>query len=497
MKRNLPDPRLQRAATAVATLAALAPSQRRITDAEARTVADSAVRAIDKAVSSGEISAYKALCRPLHPHAFDARVRWLTDAFARDIGSSESRVLDTAAIDGRAVAFVQSTLRFGTSTEAGSAAASAVASRAAERSLATHSYLVVGLHNGKPVVLLDTPVGIEHLSAKPLSQRKSSTFGCSACNYAIDTGDDDWVVVPHERAYTGCLEIMTFFSTRSATSVDVSIHVPGYGADPRKMLTNTLDARLRGAELDAARARIRDWIPPNYSENPPIGMRGAAVVAGRDLGLEHSLYASMFGPVAYLFSARSEPEAAEELKAIERLLTGFMLREADPAKVRLNVRPLAMHTGGKLEESSYRNDRYGLRFEGPSGMDGKVVCGSDLFSVHYTCSTSPRVVVLKGMPPPAGLSAWSDAQADNMITASLDRGGFQVDQDAGWSTDEDDRRFRSIRAHAKQSGAGEDRVIALRATLDVDARMLVLIYAEAPSQQMDSLLPSLAQLAWD
>lgn len=242
---------------------------------------------------------------------------------------------------------------------------------------------------------------------------------CPPCNYEIG-GVDGFLCVPLRRERGLALESASFYLIGTDVVCDVHVQVP---ARPQKAKAVALKLAEAFAKLEpSAQVGIPSaWLPPMHKKEPPEGMDAARLVvelpeddqqAGGGVTIFHVV---AFGGVQHVLLVRSTKASLQQhQKSVDQLFMSYMLLELDCEGAALATRPLRQHTGGILEGSTYRNERYDLSFSGPEGWKAQQRVGGSMFRIRWSGPNASHMWLV-GHQVPAGMASWTRNTADRWL----------------------------------------------------------------------------------
>ncbi|MFT4514877.1 MAG: hypothetical protein ACI89X_000046 [Planctomycetota bacterium] len=279
-------------------------------------------------------------------------------------------------------------------------------------------------------------------------------FRCPPCNYEIG-GVDGFLCVPLRRERGLALESASFYLIGTDVVCDVYVQVP---SEPINATAVVLKLAKAFAKIEPS-AKIgipSHWVPPMHKKKPPKGMDSARLVvelpldheeAGGDVTIFHVV---AFGGVQHVLLVRtSKASLSRHQKSVDKLFMSYMLLEVDCKDAQLATRPLRIHTGGMIEGSTYRNDRFDLQLDGPDGWKTKQLPGGSMFRVRWA-SPNASSMWLIGHQVPAGMAVWTKATSDRWLNHHRKKHGLAFDkeqsasQEAKWHTCPDGSMCRTL-----------------------------------------------------
>lgn len=451
----------------------------------AQTAADAQRLAerMDAAISAGSLQEYDSLFEPLHAHVHARRGAWLAGALRSTRWDCISKLRDFGVVDGHGVAMLEISMTPKQVADEQAAKAQDGAVKKMQTMRSTH-YVAFDMRDGEPVGLVNLEVDASHLPKHPLSQYAGGKFGCRACNYSIRSAEN-WLVAPHAPSRVGCLEAVSFYALDDAVALDVTIHVSHGNQVQAAQVVSTLVQHNTAPGLHAA--EIVEWTPPHYAQKAVDGLYGAQadLVDPESQKARISLRVAVFGPVIYVFTAYgvdTDPRRAR----VEELLAGFMLRETDLQRVRTIASPITLHTGGKLVDGRYSNERLGVEFEGPEGATPQLHCGANLLHVSFSCAETATRLDVRAVPPPLGLPTWTQRAADLSLEQAMRSRNLELAEDSGWIVQSNGAHQRDVTATVIDA-AGPKQVHVFRAILPEDTSRLFVLDARGLDTQSEVL----------
>ena len=264
-------------------------------------------------------------------------------------------------------------------------------------------------------------------------------FRCPPCNYEIG-GVAGFLYVPLRRERGLALESASFYLIGTDIVCDVHVQVP----------SKPIKAKAVALKLAAAFAKIEPsaeigipsaWVPPMHKMEPPEGMDSARLVVDLPLDHEHAggdvtiFHVVAFGGVQHVLLMRtSKASLSRHQQAVNKLIMSYMLLEVDCKDAQLATRPLRLHTGGMIEGSTYLNERFNLKLEGPDGWETQHRIGGSMFRVRWSGPNASHMWLV-GHQVPAGMAVWTKEAADRWLNDQQKKHRLVPDQEQA-ATDE-------------------------------------------------------------
>ena len=298
----------------------------------------------------------------------------------------------------------------------------------ADRKHVEDTYLAVrhGADGGVvPTLELDMPPQIHCVT--------DSKFRCPPCNYEIG-GVDGFLCVPMRRERGLALESASFYLIGTDVVCDVYVQVPSKNITAKAVALQLAEAFAK-LEPTAKIGIPSKWVPPMHRQDPPQGLDSARLVvelpldheaAGGDVSIFHVV---AFGGVQHLLLLRtSKASLTRHQTAVDRLLMSYMLLKVDCNGAELATRPLRQHTGGMIEGSTYKNERFQVLLKGPDGWQTQHRVGGSMFRVRWSGPNASNMWLI-GNQVPAGMTAWSKETADRWLNHRRNHLGLVADKE--------------------------------------------------------------------
>lgn len=418
---------------AAATLAGALLAAQELRGQTAGPAIETLLRELDERFVRGDVAGYLAHFTPDNPGALSVRGRQLE----RLVRASRARKRTSSVVSGPARIGDRALLRVRRTIELVDAAG-------ATRRTVEDSLLALR-DDGTPTFSIEAPTA----STTPAAGR----FTCDPCNVAIG-GVDGFLCVPLRAERTLSLESTSFYLIGTDVACDVHVQIQPHRADARRAARALAEAFARlepRAEVGLATA----WRPPAYETSAPARMdsaRVAVTVPGADRGDDGDraiFHVVTIGSLQHVLVTRGSAAAlATHARALDALYQSYALVEAAPERDAA-ARPLRYHLGSVLEGNRYENARYGVSFAGPAGWRAEHRVGGARFRARWSASDGSQLW-LAGYGPPAGIDAWTTANADRWIAHRLDERGLRplAEQPAelvdAWRPDADGAATRAV-----------------------------------------------------
>ncbi|MGK0154706.1 MAG: hypothetical protein ACI9SE_001659 [Neolewinella sp.] len=258
-------------------------------------------------------------------------------------------------------------------------------------------------------------------------------FRCPPCNYEIG-GVDGFLCVPLRRERGLALESASFYLIGTDVACDVHVQVPSKPIKAKAVVLKLAEAFAK-LEPSAKVGIPAAWLPPMHQKEPPAGLDSARLVVELPLDHEQSggdvsvFHVVAFGGVQHVLLLRSSKASLLRHKqAIDKLFMSYMLLEVDCKDAELATRPLRMHTGGMIEGSTYLNDRYDLKLDGPDGWKTQHRVGGSMFRVGWSGPNASHMWLV-GHQVPAEMTAWTKETADRWLNHHQKKYGLVPDKE--------------------------------------------------------------------
>lgn len=398
-------------ATAVSLAAAnVAPSQAPAPAAqEPPQLADLAavealVRHLDACANRADVTAWLACFEPDHPGAHAVLGRQLTRVLARASGPQRHStiVAPLRLVGGHTIARIrQSTSWRGLPADA------------PNQPLVED--LVLALRpaggpgeNGRVVPTFAVEVPVQTACVR------GDRFRCPPCNYEIG-GASGWLCVPQRSDRAEALEAATFYLLGTDLACDVSVQI-----EPAAVAATEAATRLAKAwrTIDGT-ARVgapMPWLPPAHRTTPPAGLQGSTLTLDFASNERAVVHVVTFGALQHVLLVRGRATTIERHRRnLDELFASYELLEVDCDLAAAAARPLLHHTGGRLVDGAYTNDRHGVTMPGPAGWSAQLRSGGAAFRVLWHSGAGSRLW-LTGYAVPPGLTRWCPTTADRWLT---------------------------------------------------------------------------------
>lgn len=269
---------------------------------------------------------------------------------------------------------------------------------------------------GKLVVTL----AVEATSA----QGREDRFRCPACNYEIG-GVPGWLCVPLRSDRAAALEAASFFLLGTDIVCDVSVQVDPEARAPAVVAQQLADA-LHELEPGSSLGVGGPWLPPAYALGAPQGLRGARVVVDRGADHRATFHVAAFGGLQQLLLLRGSTAALDRHERdVRALLASYQLLECDRDPATAVDEPLAHHTGGSLDGTTYRNRQFGVELAGAAGWRPAMLSGGAAFRVVWSSPGQSRMWLTGYLVPP-GMNRWCRATAERWLAQQCEQRGLEL-----------------------------------------------------------------------
>lgn len=258
-------------------------------------------------------------------------------------------------------------------------------------------------------------------------------FRCPPCNYEIG-GVEGFLCVPLRRERGLALESASFYLIGTDVVCDVHVQVPSKPLGAKAVAQKLAEAFAK-LEPSAKVGIPSAWRPPMHKKAPPEGMDSARLVvelpldheeAGGDVTIFHVV---AFGGVQHVLLVRtSKASLVRHKQAIDKLFMSYMLLEVDCKDAELATRPLRIHTGGMIEGSTYLNERFNLKLDGPDGWKTQQRVGGSIFRVRWSGPNASNMWLV-GHQVPAGMAVWTKETADRWLNHNRKKHGLVPDEE--------------------------------------------------------------------
>ena len=284
-----------------------------------------------------------------------------------------------------------------------------------------------------PTFCIDMPVESQRNPdpARPLR--------CPPCNYQIG-GVAGWLCVPMRGEQANALEGASLFLLGTDLACDVTVEIE---PEPRRaaVVATELGAALASMEPGARPGKAEPWLPPAHADRQG-GLDGARLEielpddfpqAG---GGRARFHVTTFGGLQHLLLLRGSAAALRtHSDSVRELLASYRVLQFDGNVAQAASDAIEHHTGGVCQGATYRNERFHVVLEGPTGWKLQQRTGGPVFRVVWSSPAGSRLW-LTAHRVPAGMPQWTTASADRWLEQLCQQQGLAwpgATNEAGWT----------------------------------------------------------------